>query len=87
MEGHGSSQVSQIYSHLKDNKMITMGYLYNLVRVNDLDQEFPSIDSMSIVNEFTDIFLEELPRIPPEHEIYFDVDLDPNTKKFLFPCI
>ena len=32
------------------------------------------------MNEFPDVFLEDLPGIPPEHEIDFGVDLDPNTK-------
>ena len=51
-EGHGSNTVGQIVPLLKDNKMIAKGYLYQLVRVNDLNQEVPCIDSVSIVNEF-----------------------------------
>ena len=45
--------------------------MYHLFRVNDLDQEVPSIDSLSIVNEFPDIFFDDLPRIPHEREIDF----------------
>ena len=36
--------------------MISKGYLYYIVRVNDLYQKVPSIDSVSIVNEFPDDF-------------------------------
>ena len=65
-EGHGSSPVGRILSNLKVNKMIAKGFLYHLVRVNDLDQEVPCIDSLSIVNEFLDVFPKDLPGVPPE---------------------
>ena len=76
-EGHESSLVGQIVSHLKVNKMIAKGYLCHLVRVNDLDQDVPSIVLVSTVNEFPDVFL--------ECEIYFGFDLDPNTKQISIP--
>ena len=60
-------------------------YLYHLVRVNDLEHEVPSIDSVSVVNEFKDVFSEDLPRIPPERKIDFGVDLDLNTKPICIP--
>ena len=84
-EGHGSSPVEQIVLHSEAKKMIAKGYLYHLVRVNDFDQEFPSIDLISIVNEFLHVFPEDLPGIPPEHDNDFGVDLDPNTKQISIP--
>ena len=30
-----------------------------------------------IINEFEDVFLEELPRLPPEREIEFEIELLP----------
>ena len=54
-EGCSSNKTGQIVSHLKANKMLSKGYLYHLVRVNDLEHEVPSIDSVSIVNEFHDV--------------------------------
>ena len=59
-EGHGSSPVGQIVSHLKSNKMKSKGYLYHLVRVNDLDQEVLSIEFVPIVNEFSNVFPKDL---------------------------
>ena len=79
-EWHGTSKVSQIVSNLKANNIIVKVYLYYLVRVNELEQEVPSVYSLSIVYEFPDVFPENLPRIPPDCEIDFGVDLDPNTK-------
>ena len=58
-EGRGSSPLGQTVSYLKTNKIIDKGYVYHLVRVNDLDHEVPSIDSVTIVNEFLDVFLED----------------------------
>ena len=66
MEGRSSNPTRQIVSNLKANNMLSKGYLYHLVRVNDLEHEFHSIDSMSIVNEFRDVFSKDLPGIPPE---------------------
>ena len=59
--------------------MLYKGYLYHLVRGNDIEHDVSSIDFVSIVNEFQDVFLEDLLGIPPKREIEFVVDLDPNT--------
>ena len=61
LEGRSSNSIGQIVSQFKDNKMLYKGYLYNLVRVNDLEHEVPSIDSVSIANEFQYVFQEDLP--------------------------
>ena len=75
----------QIVSNDKANKMLSKRYLYHLVRVNHIENKVPSIDYLSIVNEFQDVFLEDLPRIPPKHKTDFCVDLDPNTKPISVP--
>ena len=45
--------------------MMSNGLLCHLVTVNDLYNDIPSIDSVPIVNEFQDVFLDDLPRVPP----------------------
>ena len=55
------------------------------MRVNDLDLEVSSIDSVSIVNEFEDVFPEDLSGISIERKIDFCIDLDPNTKPIYIP--
>ena len=62
------------YANLIENKMLSKGNLYHLVRVNDLEHEVLSIDSMPILNEFQYVFPKYLPGIPPECEIDFGVD-------------
>ena len=64
-EGCGINPKCQIVSNLKANKMLSKGYLYNLVRVYDLKHKVPSIDSMFIVNEFQDVFPNNIQGINP----------------------
>ena len=55
------------------------GYLYNLGRFDYLEHEVTSIEFVSIVNKFQDVFPEDLTGIPLE------IDLDPNTKPISIP--
>ena len=54
-----------IVSPLKDTNITDKGYLYHLVRVNNLDKEVPFVDSLSIMNEFPYVFLKDLPAVFP----------------------
>ena len=65
--------------------MISKGLFYHLVSVNDLDHDVPSIDSVPVVNEFLDVFPEDLPEVPPLREIDFGIDLEPYTKPISVP--
>ena len=49
-------------------------------KFNDLDHDIPPIDSVPVVNEFLDVFLEDLPRVPPLRYIEFCINLNPDTK-------
>ncbi|XP_075096333.1 uncharacterized protein LOC142174439 [Nicotiana tabacum] len=67
-------------SYLKARKMISKGYIYHLVRVKDADAQIPTLQSVQIVNEFPEVFPEDLPGVPPDREIDFGIDLLPGTK-------
>ena len=73
-----------LISKLKANKMMAKGLLCHLVSVNDLDHDVPFIDSLP-VNEFLDVFREDLPVVPPLREIDFGIDLEPDTKPISIP--
>ncbi|XP_070015581.1 uncharacterized protein [Nicotiana sylvestris] len=62
-------------SYYKATKMIKKGCIYHLVQVIDTDAEAPSLESVLVVNEFSDVFPDELPRIPPNREIDFGIDM------------
>ena len=58
-EGYNLSRPNPLISYLKDNKMMSKGLLYHLVIINDLHHDIPSIGSVSVVNEFLDVFTED----------------------------
>ncbi|WMV29487.1 hypothetical protein MTR67_022872 [Solanum verrucosum] len=63
----------QFVSCLKARKMISKSCLYHLVRVRDTDSKTPTLESVPIVNEFPEVFPNDLPGVPPEREIGFGV--------------
>ncbi|XP_070029088.1 uncharacterized protein [Nicotiana sylvestris] len=72
-------------SYLKAAKMIKKGFIYHLVRVTDTNAEVPSLESVPVVNEFPDVFPDELPGIPPDREIDFGIDVMPGMQPISIP--
>ena len=73
-KGSTSEFKGKFISCLKARKMIAKGCIYHLVRVRDENSETP------VVNEFIDVFSEDLPGIPSKREIEFGIDLLPDTQ-------
>ncbi|XP_075103331.1 uncharacterized protein LOC142177978 [Nicotiana tabacum] len=48
-------------SYLKALRMILKGYIYHLVQVHDMEVKSPTLQSVPVVNEFPDVFPDELP--------------------------
>ena len=63
---------------LKTCKRISKGCIYHIVRVQDLGSKIPTIKSIPVVSEFSEVFPNNLPGIPPEWEIDFGIDLLPH---------
>ena len=61
--------------YLKARKLVSKGCVYHLVRVNNSSVEIPSIQSVSVVKEFPEVFRDHLPGVPPEREIDFGIDI------------
>ncbi|XP_070018086.1 uncharacterized protein [Nicotiana sylvestris] len=72
-------------SYLKVVKMIKKGCIYHLIRVTDTNAEALSLESVPVVNEFPDVFPDELPGIPPNKEIDFGIDVIPGTQPISIP--
>ena len=79
-EKYNSIRPNPLILKLKANKMMSNGLLCHLVSVNDLDHDIPSMDSVTIVNEFHDVFPDDLPGVPSPQEIDFCIDIEPDTK-------
>ncbi|XP_075095134.1 uncharacterized protein LOC142173443 [Nicotiana tabacum] len=67
-------------SYFKARKMIVKGCIYHLVQVWDADAKPPTLRSVPDVSEFPEVFPYELPSIPYEREIEFDIDVPPDTQ-------
>ncbi|KAK1402702.1 hypothetical protein POM88_002307 [Heracleum sosnowskyi] len=50
-----------------------------LATVMDTKWEVPSVQNIPVVNEFEDVFPEDLPGLPPDREIKFAIELAPRT--------
>ena len=65
--------------------MVRKGYIYHLVRVHDIKAEAATLQSVSVVNEFPDVFPEELPGLPPKRKIEFTIDVLLDTQPISIP--
>ena len=84
-KGSDSAFKGQFISCLKARKLISKGCIYHIVRVRDVNSEVPPLESVPIVNEFLDVFPDDLPGVPPEREIDFGIDLLPDTQPISIP--
>ena len=62
------SHTNPFILNLKANNMMSKGLLCHLVSINDLNRDIPSIDLVPVVNEFLDVFPDDLPGVPPPLE-------------------
>ncbi|KAH0765510.1 hypothetical protein KY285_001381 [Solanum tuberosum] len=51
----------------------------------DVKIEAPSIESIHVVSEFSEVFPNDLPGIPPDRNIDFCIDLEPGTRPISIP--
>ncbi|XP_070054091.1 uncharacterized protein [Nicotiana tomentosiformis] len=84
-KGNITSSRGRFISYLKERKMIRKGYIYHLVRVQDVKAYSPTVQSIPVVNEFPHIFPDELPGLPLEWEIEFAIDTLPDTQPMSIP--
>ncbi|XP_070046804.1 uncharacterized protein [Nicotiana tomentosiformis] len=72
-------------SYLKATKMINKGCIYHLVWVTDTTVEASTLESVLVVNEFPEVFHDELPGIPLDREIDFGIDVMPGMQPISIP--
>ncbi|XP_059277631.1 uncharacterized protein LOC132031721 [Lycium ferocissimum] len=79
-EGNSIVPRGRLISYLKARKMISKGYIYRLVRVRYSDAQAPALQSVSVFNEFPEVFPEDFFGVPPDRKIDFGIDLLPDTQ-------
>nr|XP_033513325.1 uncharacterized protein LOC117278002 [Nicotiana tomentosiformis] len=77
--GSSITTSSRVVSFLKARHMIEKVCLAYLAYVRDTAAETPTIDSVSMVREFSYVFPSDLPSMPPYRDIDFCIDLVPDA--------
>jgi len=68
----------KIVSAMKMASLSRKGYEVYLCSVSDLSNA-PKLENIRVVKEYSDVFPEDLPGIPPERDVEFSIDLVPGT--------
>ncbi|GAB2294877.1 hypothetical protein Dimus_038321 [Dionaea muscipula] len=67
-------------SALRARKLLRKGCSGFIAYVIDSEKVEQDIEDIPIVNEFLDVFPEDLPGLPPDREVEFVIDLAPDTR-------
>jgi len=73
-----------VISFVRAQRLMASGCLAYLSYVRDVRKEGPTVDSVPIVREFTDVFPADLPGLPPDRDIDFSIEVEPGTKPILY---
>ena len=84
-EGDYTSTLVRIISFLHAKRIISKGCLAFLAHLRDDTTQIPSIESVSIVREFLDVFPADLLGMPPDRDIDFCIDMKPGTRPISIP--
>ena len=77
--GERSNHLFNVISAAIVRKMVLKGCEAYLAYVIDTVKTMPSVSDIPTVSDFPDVFLEELPGLPPQREIEFPIDVVPGA--------
>lgn len=78
--GLRGSYPSKVISYTQAQKLIDIGCLAYFAFIRDTIVEARSMDSILMVCEFSNVFSIDLPRVSPDKDIDFDINLKSGTK-------
>ena len=76
----GQKQAKTFPTIIQVKKLLRQGCEAYLAHVVDKQKEVPKLEEILVVNEFPDVFPDELPGLPPDREIEFAIELAPGTE-------
>ncbi|KAA3487660.1 DNA/RNA polymerases superfamily protein [Gossypium australe] len=79
MIGERRNYLSNVVSGLKAERLVRKGCEAILAFISALAAKGLSVENVRIVKEFTDVFPEELPGLPPDREVEFGIELLPGA--------
>ncbi|KAL5578375.1 hypothetical protein UlMin_020074 [Ulmus minor] len=78
--GESRKQPKAMISSMRAKKLLASGCIGYLVTIIDKSVEAKgNVEDVPIVRDFADVFPEELPGLPPDREIQFEIELLPGT--------
>ncbi|XP_050231288.1 uncharacterized protein LOC126680248, partial [Mercurialis annua] len=86
-QGEKAETPKNLISAIKAKRMLGKGCQGFLAVVRDLETSSGDMHSVPIVNEFTDVFPEELPGLPPDRDIEFCIDVATVKNRYPLPRI
>ncbi|XP_069143327.1 uncharacterized protein [Solanum lycopersicum] len=85
LEGVYKPKKVKVISFIWDNTLVEQRLLAYLAHVRDVKSEASSIWSILVVSEFSEVFFNDFPGLPPDRDIDFCIDLDPGTRPISTP--
>ncbi|KAL8135032.1 hypothetical protein AgCh_009889 [Apium graveolens] len=76
----GMDWLSQHKANIDSKKLLRQGCEAYLAHVVDTEKRIPELEKISVMNEFPDVFPDELPGLPPDREIEFSIDSIPGAE-------
>ncbi|KAI3701720.1 hypothetical protein L6452_27002 [Arctium lappa] len=78
-QGVSPKKGTRVISAIKVKAMIWQGREGFLAALQDPEEVCLKLEDIHVVNEFPDVFPDELPGVPPEREVEFTIDLIPGA--------
>ena len=83
--GNKSSMPQNLISAIRARNMLRRGCRGYLAVVRNVEAKTGAVKNVPVVCEFSDVFPEELPGLPPAREIEFCIDVVPGTNPISMP--
>ena len=76
---------SCMISAMTEQRMLSKGFQGYLAYVVETGKEGTTLDEISVVREFPDVFSDDIVGLPPEREVKFTINLIPGTEPISIP--
>ncbi|XP_070018085.1 uncharacterized protein [Nicotiana sylvestris] len=76
---------SGVISFLKAQRIVEKGCDAYLAYARDVSVDTPTVESVLVVRDYPDVFLADLPGMPPDRDINFGIDLLTGTQPIFIP--
>ena len=79
IQGIRSESIPKVISTMKARRFLRKGCEAFLALILDSKREQEYLENIHVIREFPDVFPEELPRVPPEREVDFSIEVVQGT--------